>query len=253
MKLYFACLVIIPFLCACGQQESKQVAASPNSAPPVDGIASVQRFIPVAASPSSAPPVETRVSIQGQVFVVTGGQKSIRLALVEVSAFPEDVMIEHIKLTPDNDAQKIAQLSREFDLNMRKKEKAQENFNKEAFYDYYNKAVENLNQSNNLESGGSLKGAKYFEKLPTPTAVAKTDADGRFTLTLPLGKYVIAAKSSRRLSKTDSEFYFWLVRLDTSSINQSLMLSNDNLLETACNECVQPNKLREKLKTQNSK
>jgi len=80
----------------------------------------------------------------------------------------------------------------------------------------------------------------YFEGLPTPVGTSKTDADGKFALSVPAGKYVIAANSSRDVGK-DTESYFWLVLVDTTSRpNQSVMLSNDNMFETKCKECVQP-------------
>jgi hypothetical protein len=47
-------------------------------------------------------------------------------------------------------------------------------------------------------------GTYYFEKLPAPVAVSKTDADGKFTLSLPAGKYVIAATTSRKVGTRGS-------------------------------------------------
>lgn len=77
----------------------------------------------------------------------------------------------------------------------------------------------------------------FIENLPQPKFISKTDADGKFALTLPKGKYAITANSSRNIFGS-SETYHWLVYVDTSSSNQLLILSNDNLLETKCNECV---------------
>ncbi len=84
-----------------------------------------------------------------------------------------------------------------------------------------------------------VKGEQYFEQLPPPMATAKTDADGKFTLPLPSGKYVIAAKTSRRVGD-DTEVYSWLVSLDLTASGQTLMLSNDNQFQTKCKECIQP-------------
>lgn len=73
--------------------------------------------------------------------------------------------------------------------------------------------------------------------IPSPKFTSKTDADGKFALKLPSGKYVITANTSRDVFGS-TETYHWLVTVDTSTINQLLILSNDNLPGTKCNECV---------------
>lgn len=80
--------------------------------------------------------------------------------------------------------------------------------------------------------------AYYLTDLPTPQATSKTDADGRFTLALPPGKFVLAATTSRRVGLS-SEVYHWLVLVDTLALPTPLMLSNDNMFETKCSQCVQ--------------
>ena len=77
----------------------------------------------------------------------------------------------------------------------------------------------------------------YFQDLPAAVATGKTDADGKFTLTLPPGKYVFAATASRSVSK-DTEQYAWLVKVDASNPVHGLLLSNDNQAETGCKECM---------------
>ena len=39
----------------------------------------------------------------------------------------------------------------------------------------------------------------YLSGAPTPVGVVKTDADGKFTFSIPSGKYVIVATSSRKV------------------------------------------------------
>lgn len=71
----------------------------------------------------------------------------------------------------------------------------------------------------------------YFNSPPTPLAVAKTDADGKFSLQLyKKGEFVLAAQAQRQVSG-NTEKYFWLVRVrpDRKSVMQ-VMLSNDNLI-----------------------
>ena len=76
----------------------------------------------------------------------------------------------------------------------------------------------------------------YFQDLPAAVATGKTDADGKFTLTLPPGKYVFAATASRSVFK-DTEQYAWLVNVDASKPVQGLLLSNDNEIKTGCGTC----------------
>ena len=79
--------------------------------------------------------------------------------------------------------------------------------------------------------------AYYADNLPNAVAHSKTDADGNFSLSVPPGKYAIAAATSRAVFK-DTEQYYWIVWVDVKSPIQGLMLSNDNLLGTGCRECV---------------
>ena len=87
--------------------------------------------------------------------------------------------------------------------------------------------------------------AFYFQELPAQLAAAKakTDVDGKFSMKLPPGEYIIAATSSRTAFSKEEETYFWLVKVDTTTANQFIMLSNDNLFETSCATCFQPDKL----------
>ena len=81
-------------------------------------------------------------------------------------------------------------------------------------------------------------GQFFFDGIPVPVAMANTDADGKFRARLPAGKYVVAASTARKVG-TSEETYYWLVQIDTSRKNESLMLSNDNLFGTSCGECIQ--------------
>ena len=79
--------------------------------------------------------------------------------------------------------------------------------------------------------------ANYLSGLPPPAGVGKTDAEGNFNLAVPSGRHVIVAMSSRKLL-TKTEEYARAVRVDATSLVQSLMLSNDNLVETECKDCI---------------
>lgn len=226
-------------------------------------------------------------SITGQVFVVTQGRESIKLALVEVLAIPEQEFLQQIEASKKLklDVESAAALAKqEYDQADNNFHLAEENYrlaenavreaykkehgsiydtsfwgNGEIKDDYMKQRELALvrpaeviasSKANRSEKSNSVSAAEalvrpfitgkyYFASLPTGFA-SKTDADGRFALNLPAGKYVVAAKSSRRVSRYSEEDYYWLIYVNTTSKNQSLMLSNDNLFKTQCNECVQP-------------
>lgn len=71
----------------------------------------------------------------------------------------------------------------------------------------------------------------FIDSFPEE-ASTKTDADGKFSLSVPAGStYVIVAKASRSVGD-DTEYYSWIVDVDLTTANDGLteMLSNDNLV-----------------------
>jgi hypothetical protein len=71
----------------------------------------------------------------------------------------------------------------------------------------------------------------YFNNLPNPFAVAKTDADGKFSFQLPTkGEFVLVAQAQRQVAD-NVEKYFWLVRVHSDGKPEmQVLLSNDNLI-----------------------
>lgn len=60
----------------------------------------------------------------------------------------------------------------------------------------------------------------------------KTDADGKFSMTLSSGEYLIAAVGSRNLLAED---YFWLLRTNKSG---TIRLANDSMFDQGCDTCL---------------
>lgn len=209
--------------------------------------------------------------ITGQAFVVTQAKENIKLALVTVGAIPQEEFDQFLK------AKQSEKLKQQETLQMKYKEVKNKkidcvldipgnsrpfsvsNFSSyewnkstiELLTDNKHKAMRDEAIKNNAmvdEARAKAKAviAEYeaFDKadfllagMPAPKLTSKTDADGKFALKLPSGKYVITANSSREVFGS-TETYHWLVTVDASNIKQPLMLSNDNLLETKCGECV---------------
>lgn len=71
----------------------------------------------------------------------------------------------------------------------------------------------------------------YFERLPKGVVHAVTNADGKFTMTLPsTGRFALAAHSQREIFGSTEEYY-WLIwaSLDGEK-SKSVMLTNKNLM-----------------------
>lgn len=88
------------------------------------------------------------------------------------------------------------------------------------------------------ESESYNKASFYIAGLPTPIQIAKTDADGKFTLKLKPGKYGLVAFSRRQIIDATEE-YFWLIWVNVDEKqSKRIMLSNDNLFETHSTDCI---------------
>ena len=75
----------------------------------------------------------------------------------------------------------------------------------------------------------------YFNKLPAPSQITKTDAEGKFSFKVPSGSYVLVAASSRTVGidaggavVPEKEPYYWMVRVNADT-DKRVMLANDNL------------------------
>jgi sulfatase modifying factor 1 len=131
----------------------------------------------------------------GQIFIVTQSRENVRLGLVVVKVFDEDG-IEKIRTEAKSFLERLLTT---VDANSR-----WDDF-KEDLIDF---AIARV----------------------TPSAGAKTDADGRFFFKAPSDKFMLAATSSR-LTGDEQEKYRWLEVFHRDSIIPSgLFLSNDNLL-----------------------
>ena len=79
-----------------------------------------------------------------------------------------------------------------------------------------------------------LKNAHTFITVYSSGESIKTDADGKFSLSVPAGNnYVIMASASRSVGDNNEE-YNWIVDVDATKADHSLtvLLSNDNLVDS---------------------
>lgn len=188
------------------------------------------------------------VELSGQVFIVTRGRDNIKLALVNIYAFPEkDVFQHNVKLL-----EKVVQIQQIENQELqsareeaKEVEAATKNPDSPPDSSQLEQYISKTLKYKEISKKGitTIDGKYYFANLPAPLVTSKTDADGKFNLSLPQGKYVIAAESSRDVVGR-VENYYWLVWVDATSPNNSVILSNDNLFETRCDACVDPLRTR---------
>lgn len=174
-------------------------------------------------------------TLTGQLFVVTKGRDNVKLGLVEVIAVPE----QQLKAFQD---EKVKALLAEYDAALLKFRPCKEAMSKmkqvaEAeratlLADYKKNCAEEFGR--NLDRMGELaQGSPFLEALPTNDAsTTKTDADGRYTLTLLRGaRYAIAARAERTVPGQDKpEQYRWLLWAQMDGEKNQLLLSNDNMM-----------------------
>lgn len=92
-----------------------------------------------------------------------------------------------------------------------------------------------------IEYKNQRDAAKFVEGIESDISavakVIKTDADGNFTIDVTKGKRIAIFARAKRQVVGETEDYAWLIWVTPANAKR-LMLSNDNLLDTQCGECV---------------
>jgi len=162
--------------------------------------------------------------VSGEVFIVTKGSDNVKLGLINVIAVPEEIFESNLK-------------AREIDIKA-KIEKAKNSANDctnkvNAFYEGKYKGDVSSMMSNCGTIFQEVKDLPnlLMDSLPKEVFSTVTNADGKFSFNLPSnGKYTILAKGKRTVGDSE-EKYYWLETVDTSKDNQTIILSNNNLVE----------------------
>jgi hypothetical protein len=195
-----------------------------------------------------APCANPNVELTGQVFVVTKRGVKYKLGSVAVSAIPEDAFRKYLQnktLQGELETRKLERDIRRLTAALPKTEAEEDRLwtilqrdetnshNADAWSAAYSKAKSITKQIEDLQARRAhlRSGEYFFEGLPSGLSSAKTDANGKFTLSVPRqGRYGVVACASRELFKKH-ETYFWFVWVspDRESAKR-LTLSNHNLL-----------------------
>jgi hypothetical protein len=214
----------------------------------------------------------SHAQINGQLFIVQRNQAVVKLALVTVLVYPEHEFNMSLNKTKEENEKIISSISAEL-AKTKEKAKVEEEVvanskitlqlmsaklkatntepNYAERYDLYwnlykniEKAEEDIRKHKEIITQAerkiaNLKGLEnYISNLPNASYKTRSNADGFFRLNVPGGNYVILAQSSRFVYGEKNEKYNWLVRIDTKGGGADVLLSNDNLYETNCEDCV---------------
>jgi len=209
--------------------------------------------------------------IEGEAFVVTKGGESKKLGLVEVQAYKmsdidgfkkkllgeysvfidkiaEDYKFVGLKEMYDERKQLITEIKEK----NKKYEKCHTGwFGKECDVELPKEVAADFELRKTKIAAGTLaiiadKAVKLDDKFDliylagrvaehTKSLEAiktKTDADGKFAMTLPSGEYLIVAIGSRQSLGED---YFWLLHTNKSG---AIRLANDSMFDQGCDTCL---------------
>jgi hypothetical protein len=179
----------------------------------------------------------SRSTLNGQVFIATQGGDNVKLGGVHVLLYSKaqmDLIVNPRKLEAIKQLTAInAELKKEYQ-EYETADAASANgdtINENGVYTDANQRKTKL-----MVSIAELKRQQetflspdyYLTNLPPPFADVQTDADGKFTMTMPVGEYVLAAKAQRTVF-IEEKHYCWLVKFDMGSVTRSFQLSNENL------------------------
>jgi len=193
--------------------------------------------------------------LTGEVFIVTKGGQSIKLGLVEVGVFTDTVIVPFVqnkikmakvevrRLEPTRESleKQCNQLKKERDYHY---QRSLDNIFSDTYEQRYLRSQERLDKKSEEyrqianEYLSYFKGSFYVSDLPRPIQSIKTNSDGKFSFRLRSGRYALAGSANRKVGDSTEE-YFWLIWVNISDDPLTkVMLSNDNLFETYCNDCV---------------
>lgn len=209
-------------------------------------------------------------AVKGEVFIVTQGAQNVRLGLVEIAAFPEDVIQKHIEERkahvademPDFDKdikgldeviaqtketiEKLKALSdQKFALNRKTGqgnvglvERMEDRKSLEPFEKIL--GVYESEKKRRVEAKKNWPASRHFFKnLPESKTSTRTSSDGKFSLAVPEdGKFALVAHATRKTLEATEEYYWMIwVSLDGKD-SKEVILGNHNLMSAGSKESV---------------
>lgn len=211
---------------------------------------------PAARTEYSAPPaINPNGTIVGQIFVVTKGAETIKLALTDVQIFrSSDVSSKITDFTEmrtkklkdaQQRRQEMIEKLQKFDSEMKTWESRFTG--SKASDEYQTKARESQVQLALFEiQGEEIRATEadarndtstFFTDLPNPLQKVTTDADGKFSVSVPkTDRFVVVASASRQVGD-NTERYRWVIRFALEGADsKGLMLTNKNVVGSFASE-----------------
>src|SRR5438105_3352441 len=171
--------------------------------------------------------------ISGQVFIVTRGAETIKLALVPIAAYKKEDVLATVKAVDvefTKAREKTANFVQAIHEAYKEADTARQQLSNEAKYQEANRISALASDLMRLEfsarrRSGFLNGSDiYFKQLQRDHRVVATDAEGKFTMKIPDdGEFALVASAHREVPD-NIELYFWIV-----PAKQHTDLTNENL------------------------
>ena len=203
------------------------------------------------------------MKVNGEIFIVSQGRENFKFGLVEVCAIPEEKMLDWIEGKENKAKVESVKSKKAYDYALSEKNRAERDYNDSKAYTerLYQAAMADILNGSKFQAyrrASDVAGVKasevdnksanltkaivayyfwfspefYFDGLKQCEVTAKTNSDGKFSLTLPRKKYALAARSERKVLD-GTENYFWLIWVNPEALSETpIMLSNDNLMST---------------------
>lgn len=205
-------------------------------------IAAVCAIVLLAACKRPEQRPEVMHTIDGQIFIRTQGAETIKLSLVDIALFDAKAVAEDVerkRKAAEPIYEGLQSLVKEAEKRVKEAEKREKErakgLDKVSEEDREEVRIAQIAWEKALAKSGKVQpmalylhsAPYYFNDLPKPLLMTKTDADGKFTFKIPNGSYVLAAASGRQTG-IKTEFYHWMVKVNIDA-DKKVMLANDNL------------------------
>lgn len=188
--------------------------------------------------------------LEGEVFIVTKGGQNYKLGLVTVSLLPLDELTPYLSRKETEATRELDKLQPLIAAAKKERDLAHEaalsspSADRTALFNRSSKASDKyIALSENADRFRT--GEYYLKELPKAILTTQTNADGKFSMLLPIrGNFALAAASSRSVGDS-MEWYYWLIKVSMNgSGKKTIMLSNSNLSSTDASDSLIPHPKR---------
>lgn len=173
--------------------------------------------------------------LEGQVFITTRGAEVFKLALVKIRVYPTAYIGEYEKWYDTEigpPAKKLSEYVTNLSKEIQKLDKRYDTLPQDSYKEKsanlderikYTEQRRHINRE--LITARVLKYSNLV--FATPSVVAVTDAEGKFSLEIPYDNYTLVAQSQRDVIK-ETEFYSWVINSAQITDKKHVYLTTEN-------------------------